>query len=319
MRSFFNEDEFNEALKNEILPKNRQERVRGSFYTENGNWSIFTDEYPTENARGTVFIVHGFSENADKYAELIYYLRREGFSVVCYDQRGHGRSQRQSNNLKVTHVGRFEEYVDDLEAVIDHFSDTVTPPFYLFGHSMGGAVAMRYMEKHPERIHRAVLSAPMISIDEKRLRHFCSSTACRLLCCLGLGKVRVPFIGKDYKNEPFETSAALSPARFAHILSVRRQNPLLTGGAPTFRWSLEALRVTKRLLATGVPERVQTPVKIYSAEREHLVGRATQMELADRLPQGEFQLVVGSKHEILFANDAILHPVLEDMLNFFEK
>ena len=55
---------------------------------------LFCSRFKTEQARGTVLIVHGFTENAYKFSELTYSLLHNGFSVVAYDQRGHGRSWR---------------------------------------------------------------------------------------------------------------------------------------------------------------------------------------------------------------------------------
>ena len=45
---------------------------------------LFVSLFKTDGkARGTVFVVHGFTENAVKYSEIIYSLLRSGFSVVA--------------------------------------------------------------------------------------------------------------------------------------------------------------------------------------------------------------------------------------------
>ena len=86
-----------------------------------GGKPLFCSRFDAERPRGTVVIVHGFTENADKYAELIHSLLRCGYSVVAYDQRGHGRSWRDPaiTDISLTHVDRFVEYVADLKSVCD--------------------------------------------------------------------------------------------------------------------------------------------------------------------------------------------------------
>ncbi len=64
------------------------------------------------------------------------------------DQRGNGLSDRHSDDLS------FEACVRDLEAVVDAAS---FERFALLGHSQGGAVAMEYAARHPERVSHLVL------------------------------------------------------------------------------------------------------------------------------------------------------------------
>lgn len=44
------------------------------------------------SARGVVLIVHGLGEHAGRYDHVAHSLRRWGFAVRAYDQRGHGES-----------------------------------------------------------------------------------------------------------------------------------------------------------------------------------------------------------------------------------
>ena len=58
--------------------------------------TLFCSVFRANQPRGTVLVLHGFTENAYKYSELIFSLVRNRFTVVAYDQRGHGRSGRNS-------------------------------------------------------------------------------------------------------------------------------------------------------------------------------------------------------------------------------
>ena len=74
--------------------------------------------------------------------------------LVRYDPRGCGLSQ--ANVRAVT----FDDWVDDLEAVVDHLK---LERFALFGMSQGAAVAAEYAIRHPERVSHLTLYAPLIT------------------------------------------------------------------------------------------------------------------------------------------------------------
>ena len=317
MREFISEQNILKESSDTVLPYLTARRSESHLEARDGK-ALYVAHYRADEPRGTVVLLHGFSENAEKYREFIYYLLKDGLSVLTLDHRGHGRSYRAAPQ-GVIHIDRFDEYVSDLEAVLAAFEAELTAPLYLFAHSMGGAIAMLYLEKHPNVFEKAVLSAPMIDLQYRGLSRLLSISACRFCTLTARAKKAVFISKKDYENEPFEHSSSLSPARFALLREQRRSAPCFRGGAPSYAWSLAALGVAKRILAKGAPKRITHPVLILSAEIEHLVSNEAQQRLAERLPCGTLQKIAGSKHEILFANDEILHPVLEDILNFYGK
>jgi DNA-binding winged helix-turn-helix (wHTH) protein/pimeloyl-ACP methyl ester carboxylesterase len=70
------------------------------------------------------------------------------FSIVRYDGRGNGLSE-----WDVADVS-FEAWVHDLETVVDAAG---LEKFALIGHSQGGAVAIAYAIRHPERVSHLIL------------------------------------------------------------------------------------------------------------------------------------------------------------------
>ena len=74
--------------------------------------------------------------------------------LVRYDPRGCGLS-----HSSVGAIG-FEDWVDDLEAVVDHLE---LDRFALFGMSQGAAVAAEYAIRHPERVSHLTLYAPLVT------------------------------------------------------------------------------------------------------------------------------------------------------------
>lgn len=92
---------------------------------------------PRAPAKGTIVAIHGWQA---EHRALLYHameFAREGWDVVLYDQRGHGRS----GGEFVTFGAREAR---DLRAVIEwsRARDQFTPPLVLFGTSMGASVAL---------------------------------------------------------------------------------------------------------------------------------------------------------------------------------
>ena len=316
MRDFIKEDNFLNEMNTTVLPLLKDCRS-DKMIVGMGGTKIYTCHYRAKAPRGTVVLVHGFSETAEKYHEFIYYLLREDLSVLIYDQRGHGRSDR-SAPLGIIHTNRFEDYIGDLEHILAAYKQELTVPLYLFGHSMGGGISMAFLEKHRDVFQKAVLSAPMIDLLYRGPTRLASRAVCRFCVLTGRAKKAVFISKKDYENEPFETSSALSPARFTYLREGRRTAPYMSGGAPSYAWSSAALGVCRSLLRKDLPERTDLPILLFSAARDHLVSNEAQAKLVKRLPNATLRQV-NSKHEILFANDEVLHPVLNEILDFYQQ
>lgn len=117
---------------------------------------LFVSAAPVPEPRGTFVLVHGLGEHSGRYAHVIDFLRRAGFSVVAYDQRGHGRSPGARGALP-----RPDALLTDLADVID--AADIEGKLLLFGHSMGGAVAARFVAERRRNVEGLVLSSPALA------------------------------------------------------------------------------------------------------------------------------------------------------------
>ncbi len=138
-------------------------------------------EWPLEDARGTVLIVHGLGEHIGRYAHVAAQLMRCGRRVVGYDQRGHGASAGARGRLN-----QADDLLRDLAGVIDTVRERHPGPLVLLGHSLGGLVAARMVSGGLEvpqpawhrRVDALVLSSPALDSGISRLQK-------RLLSVLG--------------------------------------------------------------------------------------------------------------------------------------
>lgn len=87
-----------------------------------------------------MLIVHGLGEHGERYAHVAAALQALGWSVVAYDQRGHGHSAGAQGD-----IAQEDSLLSDLAAVVDQARAGSIGPFVLLGHSLGGLVAARFV------------------------------------------------------------------------------------------------------------------------------------------------------------------------------
>jgi len=92
---------------------------------------------------------HGWPLSADDWdAQLLFFLAN-GYRVIAYDRRGHGRSAQVGDGHDMDH------YADDLAAVTAHLD---LQNVIHVGHSTGGGEVVRYLARHGEgRVAKAAI------------------------------------------------------------------------------------------------------------------------------------------------------------------
>lgn len=327
MSEQFNEDglilssNYADTMNSVVLPYLKaKEKVLAALKGCDGK-PLYCVSYPADAPKGTVLVLHGFTENAYKFAEVIYSLLQNGFSVVAYDQRGHGRSWRDEgvrSDPSLTHVAVFDEYVNDLKAVCDTVLKTMPKPWMIFSHSMGGAVTSLFLEQYPDVFSRAALCAPMIAPHRNNVPLFAVKGICRGAKLIGKGKQRI-FLSKPYAGpEDFATSCATGKERFDWYDGVKAANKEFWNNGPTYAWTLESMKVTARILAPGAVEKIACPVRLYTADDDSSVLPEEQKQFIARVKNGTHQFVKGSRHEIYRSSDDVLFPWWHDVLAFLK-
>jgi alpha-beta hydrolase superfamily lysophospholipase len=133
--------------------------------------------------RGTVLIVHGLGEHAERYVRLAADLTAARWSVQSWDQRGHGASEGARGAIATP-----TSLVDDLALMVRSLHDESVPrPLVLLGHSMGGAVAARYVAgSGADAVDALVLSSPALDPGLDPWRRLQLALASRLVPDLAL-------------------------------------------------------------------------------------------------------------------------------------
>jgi pimeloyl-ACP methyl ester carboxylesterase len=130
------------------------------FYTSDDGLRLYARDYPGPGAGAPcVLCLPGLTRNSKDFASLAAALSRT-HRVICPDQRGRGRSERDPQPERY----RPERYVADMLRLLDVLRiESVS----LVGTSLGGMMAILLMAHAPQRIRAAVLNDVGPEIDPR--------------------------------------------------------------------------------------------------------------------------------------------------------
>lgn len=114
---------------------------------------------PAGEPRGLLLLAHGIGEHAARYHHVAAHLNAEGFIVVAPDHQGHGLSSGTPG------------LIEDIEVLVDDFARVAADarttyadvPLVILGHSMGGIVTTRALQRELVMPRAWILSAPVIA------------------------------------------------------------------------------------------------------------------------------------------------------------
>lgn len=312
------EKDYEKTMRETVEPALAALREEIELPLETGG-TLHVERYDQAKDRGVVVVLHGYTESGEKFREMAWYFVQAGYSVVIPDHRGHGRSVRAVEDLSVTHVDRFDDYLNDLKQVMDQI---VLPRWgggtrLLYAHSMGGAIGALALIRHPAWFHRAMLTAPMIAPVTAPLPAPLARALAGFMCRLGKGKTRA-FIGKpfDAESETFEASFSTSRARFDYYEKKRIATPQLQNCSPTYGWVREAASVTRTLLAPENTARIQTPLLLCQAGRDTIVRLPEQDRFVEQVAGATKRVFETARHEIYASCDAVMESYVPAVLGF---
>lgn len=282
---------------------------------------IYWEYYaPDAGCDKVVVISHGFTESTLEYSELIWYFLRMGYGVFICDHMGHGKSYRLVQETWLTHTASFSEYIKDFHCLI---SKVVVPRSegktrYLFGHSMGGAIAILYLEQYHDIFQKAVLCSPMVSPSAGDVPDFLGGALANFMCKVGKGKnpipIQKPFDGQDHWES---NNCTTSKARYLWYLNQQRQDLDRQNSTATYAWAKEASNVQYPILAQA--HTVQIPVLLCQAALDTIVNLPPQDDLVQLLPKGRKIVYHDAKHEIYRSTNPTLEKFLLDIFTFLEE
>lgn len=294
------EDDYQQMMETVVEPYLKK-REREFFLEREKGRKLHCINYRADDPVGVLLISHGFTESAEKYKEICYYLVKEHYHVYIPEHCGHGKSYRLTEDPSLVHVDHYERYVNDLlfTAMLAK-NENKNLPLFLYAHSMGGGIGAAASARKPELFSKIVLTSPMIRPLTGKVPW---SLARMVAVCMCLsGKEMAYANGHPYDgNETFEESCALSRARFTYYQVKRDSQKELQTCAASFGWLREAGKLNTYLRREAIKQ-LQSPVILFQAEQDTLVSKKEQIRfiraLSSRGVSAKLIPVKDARHEI---------------------
>lgn len=318
MMAYFAEEGFAEWMQQEVEPYLRRHDEQGCFLGS-GGVAIHYHRYQVENAKKCVVISHGFCEFAEKYNEMIYYLMHAGYSVYIPEHRGHGYSDRSAPDAEMVHVETYEDYVKDFVTFVKIVVVPRERERYLFGHSMGGAIAILTMEQYPTLFRAAVLSSPMCGMQTGRFPNRLADFVAWMCCRLGKGKKYAIGQGCFRETPDFAGSSCVSEARYQYIFKKRIEHSQYRTYGGSYAWVHAGIKAGRQLMKKRNLGKISIPVLLFMAGNEHMVDNAKIRRFAECTNQTRLVTIQNAKHEIFNADRESRRTYYEEIFAFLRE
>lgn len=130
------------------------------FYESDDGLRLYARDYPGPTVDAPVILcMPGLTRNSKDFADLANELQQSR-RVICPDQRGRGRSARDTDPTRY----HPERYARDMGTLLDVLH---IPRLVVIGTSLGGLMALLLMATEPQRIQAAVLNDIGPEIDPR--------------------------------------------------------------------------------------------------------------------------------------------------------
>jgi len=272
---------------------------------------------PEGEACGTVMMFPGRTEYVEKYGDAATEFVGRGFAFLSVDWRGQGLADRLLDDPRVGHVDQFSDYQKDVQSTLDLATLLDLPqPWYVIGHSMGGAIGLRAVLER-DCFAACAFTGPMWGIFFSPLMKPLSRLTAYWGPRIGLGEKTPPTTSLEsyVLSQPFEGNVLTrDPEMYRMMQDQLRAHPDLALGAPSTIWLREALDECAWLTDQTAPT---TPCLTFLGSHEQIVDRKAIRARMANWPNGVLVEIPDGEHEVMMEAPDVRGPVFDQLSAHF--
>jgi len=247
--------------------------------------------------RAVIVAVHGLNQHAAVFADIAEHLAVAGFATYAFDQRGFGATEPRG-------IWAGEDLLADDVWQVTRLVRLRHPgvPVYGFGESLGGAVLLHALGRHPQPwLDGAVLSAP--AVWNRRAMPWYQRMALPILAHTWRG---LKLSGRSVGRLPTDDPEVLRGLRADPLVIQKTRVDVLWGVANL----MDAV--------TAVPQRFELPTLILYGEHDEIVPpRAMCAWVTSLDPSGRWQFALYPNGWHLLTRDLDGATVRADLTKWF--
>jgi len=255
-----------------------------------------------KNTNGTIILQQGHNEFIEKYFETIQEFIDREYSVICFDWRGQGMSDRLLQDTNKSYIEDFQQHDKDLEYILENIIEKYFPkPLIGIGHSMGGCLMLSAFHNFPEKFDFGILSAPMFGFKNEKFLRIASSA-------MNIFKKNTDFlIGSKPnmgKETPFEKNDLTTDKyRYKRTQQLVRKKPSVRLWGVTNSFAKAVNNRFKIIRKKNWAEKITLPILIINSLNDKVVDPEKIKEMSKRLKKSKIINFQNCEHEIFMEND----------------
>lgn len=243
-----------------------------------------------------VILIHGLGGSVDDWLHTIPALATN-FHVVAFDLPGFGKSDKGSQHYTPTRYARLAHFL------ADHYLQD--KPYHIVGHSMGGAVALRFAAQQPLRFQRLVL------IDAAGILHPQVITKYQAGSMMERASGMQQFRGfAERLSGKLLEQAERMPISPTDIVDTALGRDHVLDGGPE---KIAALALAGENFSYAISS-VTAPTLILWGDNDLVVPLRTGKVLASRMPHARLEIISGSGHEPMLEQTELLNALVRKHL-----
>ncbi|NIB39377.1 alpha/beta hydrolase [Pseudomaricurvus alkylphenolicus] len=233
---------------------------------------------------GTVFFIHGFTDNVGLMQHALRFLLQQKFAVVAFDLPGHGLSSGDQAS-----IDSFDQYRDVFMVCMRKVVG-LPHPWHAVGQSTGGAVLLNFLGSLPQQqsIEKVMLLAPLIRPQGWALARWV-----------------FPIYKMLVRQLPRKFNQSSHDADFLRF--VENEDPLQTRITP-MRWAVAMEEWIDNFWVFDVQKR---PLTIIQGDSDQTVDFEYNLEaIREKFPHTRVVNIVGGRHQLVNESEQYREKVM---------
>lgn len=242
-----------------------------------GQISFAQQLIPDRPFQASILLIHGFGEHTSRYDHFAEFYASQDIQVLGFDLHGHGRSGGARG-----HIPTSTTYFDEIDQFLINVNDQIeNKPLFIYGHSMGGMIALSYVMQRNSNFAGVITTSPLIDTAKpmdaftKKLAKFMDKILPKFSLDSGLDR---SFLSKDKT-----------------VVAAYNADPLIFGKTST---RLGSFMIDQADYLRQNASQFPLPLLMMVGSEEKIVNKSEIDQFMTKVPIGTYKVWDGLYHEL---------------------